>query len=58
MPKRGPPTLLTTVTVVFGKSEINSSVACRLMGSNKNTENASAKDEVILSMKRIKNYYN
>ena len=58
MPNRGPPTSLTIVTVVSGKSEINSSVACKLMGSNKNIENPSAKDEVILPMKKIKNYDN
>uniref|UniRef100_A0A9I9E2T7 Uncharacterized protein n=1 Tax=Cucumis melo TaxID=3656 RepID=A0A9I9E2T7_CUCME len=43
MPKRGPPTSLTIVTIVSGKSEINSSVARKLMGSNKNIENSSAK---------------
>ena len=43
MPNRGPPTSLTIVTVVFGKSEINSSVALKLMGSNKTIENATAK---------------
>ncbi|KAA0031863.1 hypothetical protein E6C27_scaffold480G00100 [Cucumis melo var. makuwa] len=58
MPSRGPPTSLTIVTVVSGKSEINSSVACKLKGNNKNIENAIAKYEVILLMKEIKNYDN
>ncbi|KAA0056202.1 hypothetical protein E6C27_scaffold431G00300 [Cucumis melo var. makuwa] len=58
MPNRGPPTSLTIVTVVSGKSEINSSVACKLKGNNKNIENAIAKYEVILLMKEIKNYDN
>ncbi|KAA0056685.1 hypothetical protein E6C27_scaffold73G00110 [Cucumis melo var. makuwa] len=58
MPNRGPPTSLTIVTIVSGKSEINSSVACKLKGNNKNIENAMAKYEVILLMKEIKNYDN
>ena len=58
MPNRGPPTSLTIVTVVSGKSEINSSVACKLKGNNKNIENAIAKYEVIFLMKEIKNYDN
>ncbi|KAA0046098.1 hypothetical protein E6C27_scaffold157G00210 [Cucumis melo var. makuwa] len=58
MPNRGPPTSLTIVTVVSGKSEINSFVACKLKGNNKNIENAIAKYEVILLMKEIKNYDN
>ena len=58
MPNRGPPTSLTIVTVVSGKSEINSSMARKLMGSNKNIENANVKYEVIVLMKKIKNYEN
>uniref|UniRef100_A0A9I9E2R1 Uncharacterized protein n=1 Tax=Cucumis melo TaxID=3656 RepID=A0A9I9E2R1_CUCME len=54
MPNRGPPTSLTIVTVVSGKSEINSSVACKLKGNNKNIENAIAKYEVIFPNERDK----